>query len=380
MELFLDLVFVYAFTQVTGFMAADGSWQGVLRGMAILGLLWWLWSGFSWLGNIVQADEGLIRISLFAVMAVVFVMAVTIPESFIDNPGGLWGPWVFALGYLLVMVIHNGTMLYAGRMLPQIRRNTLQLMIPALVATGLLLVAGKQQDDRTLQTWLWVAALLAMFAGVSLIRPEGWVLSAASHFAERHGLIVIVALGETVVAVGVGVSRKPVSLPLIAACVLAIAVMAALWWTYFDVVAIVAEDTLHHAPEGERSKLARDIYSFLHYPMVVGIMLLALGLEKAFSDLAKPLKLVGLTALFGGVSLYLLAHVLFRLRNTKRLNVQRLLVAGLLLALIPVGAHLTALVSLLVLAVVMLVLVGYESIMYAGTRDRIRHGDTDAES
>lgn len=375
-ELFLDLVFVYGFTQVTGFMADELSWHGVARGMAMLGLLWWLWTGFAWLGNIVQADEGPIRIALFAVMAVVFVMAVTIPEAIVDKDGGLWGPWVFAIGYLLVMLIHNATMLYAGRRLPSIRRNTLLLLVPALTAAGLLLIAGKQQENQALQTSLWVAALAVMFVGIFFIRPEGWLINAASHFAERHGLIIIVALGETVVAIGVGVSLEPVSWAIIASSALGIAVMAALWWAYFDVVAPVAEDVLHHQSDAERPKLARDSYSFLHYPMVAGIILLALGLKKVFENLGGPLKPLSLLALFGGASMYLLAHVAFRLRNIKTLNVQRFIVAMLLLVLVPVAMRLPALGSLLLLTVVMVGLVAYEAVAFAASRDRVRHGDT----
>src|SRR5687767_13658160 len=166
-ELFLDLVFVYGFTQVTGFMAHDLSWTGMVRGMAILGLLWWMWTGFAWLGNIVQADEGPVRIVLFVVMAIVFVVAVTIPEAFVDIPGGLWGPWVFAAGYLLVQLIHHAVMLYAARRLPRIRRNTLMLLVPTLTATVLLLVAGANTDpeDQAVQTILWVVALAVIFVG-----------------------------------------------------------------------------------------------------------------------------------------------------------------------------------------------------------------------
>lgn len=373
-ELFLDLVFVYGFTQVTGFMAADLTWPAILRGMAILGLLWWLWTGFAWLGNMVQADEGPVRIVLFAVMAVVFVIDVTIPEAFTDKPGGLWGPWVFAAGYLLVMLIHNGGMLYAARNLPRIRRNTLLLLIPTLLATTLLVIAGAQQQRPALQTGLWVAALALTFVGIFFIRAEGWQIGAASHFAERHGLIIIVALGESVVAIGVGVSQIPISVPVILASALGIAVLAALWWTYFDVVAIVAEGVLHQLSDRERPRIARDSYTFLHFPMVAGIVLVALGLEKVFAHMGDPLEPLGVVALFGGASVYLLAHVGFRLRNIHTVNWQRLAVALLLLALIPVATRFTALVSLAVLAAIMVGLVAYETVSYASARDRIRHG------
>lgn len=372
-ELFLDLVFVYGFTQVTGFMADDLSWVGIARGMAILGLLWWLWTGFAWLGNLVRADEGPIRMALFAVMFVVFVMDITIPEAFVDgDDGGLWAPWVFAGGYLLVMVIHNVVMLYAARSVPNIRRNTLLLLIPAILTTALLFLAGRQRDSPAWQTLLWAGALLIMFAGLVFISAEGWHLSAASHFAERHGLIIIVALGETVVAIGVGVATVPISWEIVAAAALGITVLAALWWTYFDVVAIAAEGALQKLSDQERPRVARDAYTYLHFPMVAGIILLALGLEKVFEHLNDPMKPLALAALFGGASLYLLAHVAFRLRNVRTLGKPRLAVALLLPTLIPVTRGWPALGSLLLLAMVMVVLVSYETLSFTMLRDRIR--------
>ncbi len=375
-ELFLDLVFVYGFTQVTGFMAEDLSWTGMVRGMAILGLLWWMWSGFAWLGNLVQADEGPIRIVLLVVMAVVFVVDVTIPEAFVDLPGGLWGPWVFAVGYLLVQLIHHVVQLYAARRLPRIRRNTAMLMIPTLAATVLLLVAGANADpeDQKLQTILWVIAVAVMFGGIYSIKPEGWQLSAASHFAERHGLIIIVALGETVVAIGVGVSRLPISWEIIVAAAMAIAALAAMWWAYFDTAVIAAEDVLHHMSDDARPRAARDAYTFIHYPMVAGIILLALGLKKVFEHLGDPLTFKGVIALYGGAIVYLVAHAAFKLRAARLFHWQRPFSAVLLLALIPLAVKVPALVALLVLAVVLVGLVAYESVRYAELRDRIRHG------
>ena len=371
-ELFLDLVFVYGFTQVTAFMAEDLTWSGVVRGLCILFALWWLWTGFAWLGNVVRADEGPARIVLFAVMAVVFVMDITVPEAFVNFPGGLWGPWVFAACYLLVMLMHNGIMLYAAREVTRIRNNTLLLLIPTLLATTFFFIAGKQSG--LTQTLLWVAAVLITYISVYFIRPEGWHLGAASHFAERHGLILIIALGESVVAIGVGVSALPVSWELIGASVLGIAVLAAMWWTYFDVVAIAGESLLHNLPDAQRPRMARDAYTFLHFPMVAGIILMALGLKKVFEHLSDPLYGIGLYALYGGVSLYLLALVAFRLRGLKTVSVQRLVVATGLLVLIAAASHLPALGALLLLTVIMVGLVVYEVFVFAPVREQVRHG------
>jgi len=372
-ELFLDLVFVYGFTQVTVFMADDLTWSGVVRGLTILWTLWWLWTGFAWLGNIVAADEGPVRIVLFAVMAVVFVIDITVPEAFENIYGGLWGPWVFASCYLTVMLIHNGIMLYAARELPRIRRNTLLLLIPTFITTSLLLIAGKQTG--LTQTLLWVAAMVITYVSVYFIRPEGWQIGAATHFTERHGLMIIIALGESVVAIGLGVSALPVSWEVIGASVLGIAVLATMWWAYFDVVAISGENALHRLPGEERPRLARDAYTFLHYPMIAGIILLALGLKKVFEHLQDPLHGIGLYALYGGASVYLLALVAFKLRNLKAVNVQRVIVAAALLLLIPAADKLPSLGALLLLALIMVGLIVYEVLAFAPLREQVRHGN-----
>jgi low temperature requirement protein LtrA len=373
-ELFLDLVFVYGFTQVTGLMAHDLTWQGLIRGMLLLALLWWLWTGFAWLGNMVQADEGPVKLVLFVVMALVFIMDVTIPEAFHDNEtGGLYGPWVFAICYLLVQLIHNATLFQAAKGQPEVQRNTLQLLIPHVIAVGLLLWAGKTHDWT--QTLLWAAAVLVTTVGIFLIRAEGWRLSAASHFAERHGLIVIIALGESIVSIGVGVSLLPVSWEIIAASVLGIAVAAALWWLYFDVVAIAVEHAVHDAHEYDRPRLARDAYTYMHLPMIAGIILMSLGLKKVFEHLGDPLTSAGIAALFGGVTLYLLAQVGFTLRGLGKTKWHRLVIAGLLVVLMPVvmAIELPALGDLALLAVIMVGLTVLEVSKFSLAREEIRH-------
>ncbi|WP_026208159.1 low temperature requirement protein A [Catelliglobosispora koreensis] len=377
-ELLFDLVFVYGFTQVTALMAHDPTWPVIVRSLCLLGLLWWLWTGFAWLGNVVQADEGPVRLILFAVMALLFIIDVTIPEAFHDNPGGLYGPFVFAVCYLIVQLIHNGSLFVAATGSPAAQRNTLLLLIPHLLTTALLLWAGTQHDWP--QTWLWAAALAVTTGGIFLIRPEGWQLSAASHFSERHALMIIIALGESIVSIGVGVSQIPVSWAIIAASVLGIAVTAALWWVYFDVTAIMAEHALHHADDNARARLARDAYTYCHMPMIVGIILMSLGLKKVFEHLSDPLTTVGIVALFGGVALYLLAHVAFSWRTVHLLKPFRLGAALIMLALIPavLAMRLPALVDLCILVAVLVALVIVEFRRHATIRHRIRHGDPGA--
>jgi low temperature requirement protein LtrA len=210
--------------------------------------------------------------------------------------------------------------------------------------------------------------------GPYLFGSEGWKL-APGHFAERHGLIIIIALGESIVAIGAGAGAEfGVDAGVVVAAVLGVAVAGALWWLYFDVVALVAERRLLNAAEGrERNEIARDSYSYLHFPMVAGIVLLALGLKKTLGQVGDPLEIVPATALLGGTALYLLAHVAFRLRNVHRLSTQRLLCAGVLVALLPVAVELPALATLAILAVALAALIADETVRFAELRERLRH-------
>jgi len=193
------------------------------------------------------------------------------------------------------------------------------------------------------------------------------------HFAERHALIFIIALGESIVALGVG-AEAGVTVGIVAAAGVGTAVAAALWWLYFDVVAIVAGRRLVSASEGrERNELARDSYSLLHLPMIAGVILVALGMKKTLGSVDEPLSLVPAAALLGGAALYLLAHVAFRLRNIGSLNRQRLVSAGLLLVLLPVAVEIPALATVALLAAILGALIAYEALRFAEARDRIRH-------
>jgi low temperature requirement protein LtrA len=205
-------------------------------------------------------------------------------------------------------------------------------------------------------------------------------MGSAPHFAERYGLIIIVALGESIVAIGVGVAHLPISWPIIGASVLGLVVAGAMWWAYFDVTALITERALT-AAEGERQiQIARGGYTFMHLPMVAGIVLMALGLKKVLGyvggedghTVADPIYGVPLAALYGGAVLYLLGHIGFKRYVAGSLNVERLVVAAVLLALIPVAAMLPALVTLAVLAVVLSALIGYETFRYAEQRRQVR--------
>jgi low temperature requirement protein LtrA len=380
LELFFDLVFVFAITQITDLMAEDPTVGDVFRGVLVIGVLWWTWVGYSWLGNIARADEGIIRVGMFVAMGGVFVAAITIPEAFDDGEGGLHGPTVFAVCYFVVRLVHLILFWIVSREDRVLRGQVLRWAPSMVVGTVLLLIAA--QTSGTTQTLLWVGALLGDYLGTYLA-GTGWRLASASHFAERHGLIILIALGESIVATGIGIAKVPVSLPIVAAVLLGLAVSGALWWAYFDVTALLTERALAAAVGERQIRLARGGYTFLHLPMIIGVVLLSLGLKKAIGyvagvdehALADPLYGVPMAALYGGTALYLLAHVGFKLFMTGSLSVLRIVVAVLLLALAPVLALVPALVSLTVLAVVVMTLVGIETHRYREMRHAIRHGE-----
>jgi low temperature requirement protein LtrA len=364
LELFFDLVFVLAFTQCTALMADQPTWEGLAKGLLVLGVMWWAWVGYAWLTSVVDPEEGAVRIAIFAAMAALLVVSLSIPEAFGDL--GL----LFALAYGGVRGGQIALFVIASRDDPGLRHSVVGLAISTAIGTGLLV--GASFADGELQGALWALALTLDMGGPLVIDAGGWRL-APSHFAERHGLILIIALGESIVAIGVG-AEHGVDAGAVAAAVLGMVIAAMLWWMYFDIVALVSERRLVEAPEGRvRNEMARDSFSYLHFPMVAGIILLALGLKKTLEHVDEPLKLVPAFAMLGGVSLYSLAHVAFRWRNVHTLNTRRLGLAVLLVALVPLAVEIPALATVALLAALLVALVGIETHSYGEARDRLRH-------
>ena len=363
LELFFDLIFVFALTQVTWFVSGDPTWAGLVKGMLVLSILWWAWAAYAWLTNTINPEEGWVRLAMFGAMAAMLVASLAVPDVFGDDA------FLFACAYAIVRVAHLGLYAVAGRGDRDLLAAIGRLGTGSLIGVALLFVASAL--DGRVQVAVWAVAVVLDLAGAWIGGGRGWRLE-AGHFAERHALIVIIAIGESIVAVGVGATTD-LGAGVVAAAILGLAVAAALWWAYFDVVAIVAERHLREATGNAQLMMARDSYSYLHLPMVSGIILFAVGVKKTLVDMAEPLAVVPATALCGGVALYLIAHVLFRLRNVQTLNRQRLVVAGLLLALIPVGVEVPALATLAVVASLCVALIAYEAIRFAEARDRVRH-------
>lgn len=365
LELFFDLVFVLALTQCTALMAAQPTWEGLTKGMLILGVMWWTWVGYAWLTSVIDPEEGVVRLAMFTAMAALLLLSLCIPGAFDENAV------LFAVGYAFVRGMQIVLFVVGSREDPALRRSVTGLAVST--AVGCALIGGAAFADGALQGGLWVLAILLDAGGPYLFGADGWRL-VPGHFAERHGLMIIIALGESIVAIGIGVEGIAIDAGVVLAATLGIVVVAALWWLYFDVVALVAERRLANAAPGrEQNEIARDSFSYLHFPMIAGIVLLALGLKKTLGHVGDPLELVPAVALLGGVALYLFAHVAFRLRNVGRFSSHRVITGLALLAFLPVAVEIEAVASVGVVAIALVALIVYETIRFAELRDRLRH-------
>jgi low temperature requirement protein LtrA len=374
LELFFDLVFVYAITQVTQLMSHDPTWRGVGRGLLVLAALWWAWTGYAWLTNTLEPEEGQVRAGMFGAMAAMLVVALAVPGAFESDAV------LFAVAYLIVRLLHLLLYAIAGKRDPDLLGAILRFTPSATLAPAIILAAGFV--DGRAQAALWVVALAVDYLGALIGRGAGWRVSPA-HFAERHGLIVIIALGESIIAIGVGAAGVSLTPGILSAAVLGMVAIAALWWAYFDVMAVLAQRQLSETSGATQARLARDYYSYLHLPMIAGIVLFALGLKRTIEQVDEPLAMIPAIALCGGLSLYFLTHVGLRIRmvhfirhaTTERpgwIGPGRLATGIAMLALIPAALELPALASLALVTGVCCALIAWDVIHYREHRIEVR--------
>jgi low temperature requirement protein LtrA len=364
LELFFDLVFVFAITQVTSLLANDPTWGGVLRGMLVLAALWWAWAVYAWLTSAMDVDEGGIRLTMLASMGAMLVVALAVPGAFGDDAV------LFGVAYLLVRVLHLVLSTIAARDDPD-RRGALLRFAPTAVLGALLLVlAGFLEGDARIAMWM-IALAIDYLGPVVIGVGRGWRV-APEHFAERHGLIVLIALGESIIAIGVGAGFE-LDTGVILAAALGIVVVSALWWLYFDVAAIFAQRRLMQARGLELHRLALHAYSYLHLPMIAGIVLFALGLKTTLGHVGEELDIVPAVGLFGGAALYLLGHIAFLFRTTGRVFRRRTVGAAVLLALVPAAFAIPGLAALGLVSAVCSLVVAYEVIRHRADRVQVRH-------
>jgi low temperature requirement protein LtrA len=374
LELFFDLVFVFAITQVTQLMSRDLTWRGIGHGMLVLATLWWLWTGYAWLTNSLEPEEGLVRAGMFAGMAAMFVVALAVPNAFGREA------LLFGAAYLMVRLINLALYVVGARGDRARRRSLRRFTLTETIGPVLVLGAGFVEGRWRLA--LWLIALAVIYSGVVIGRGQDRPIS-PSHFAERYGLIVIIALGESVIALGVGADHASLTFGIAAASILGIVVIAALWWAYFDVMAVLAHRQLAESGGGAQTQLARDYYRYLHLPMIAGIVLFALGLHATIAHVDEPLPAVPAVALCGGLSLYFLTHVVMRFRlvhfvrrtTTERpgwIGPGRIAATVATLLLIPAALELPALDSLGLVTAVCCGLIAWDVLRYREHRVEVR--------
>ncbi|MFJ6196398.1 low temperature requirement protein A [Micromonospora sp. NPDC092111] len=391
LELFYDLVFVFAFLNVTALTSTEPSATNLFRCLLVLGLLWWCWTGFAGLGNTVRADQGLLPMIGFLTIAATFLLALSMPGAFTDRPGGLDGPLVFAGCYFLVRASQLAVFGWVARGDPTRRRQWLLLALLPVAATGLLVAAAllprrvaEHSTAVALQLTLWTVALVLEYVAGVRLGGSYWAVISAGHWAERHALMVLIALGESIIALGIGskfVTGLPLTWPVVIAAVLGIAVASVLWWAYFDTLALALEQALHRSRDPvARARLARDAYTYLHLPLITGVIFFALGLKDLLTEVADPatpewgvpLGWFWILVLYGGVGLFLLSIVACGLRATRVLRWPPVLAVLVLGLLTPVGAGVPEVGALALLALVCVVLVLVETPGQGRRRRRVR--------
>jgi low temperature requirement protein LtrA len=363
LELFFDLVFVFAITQVTNLLTHEPTWHGVIRGSLVLAAIWWAWTGYAWLTSTLDVDEGPVRLMMLAAMAAMLGVALAVPEAFRGDAV------LFGFSFLLVRVMHLVLYANAGRDDPDLLGALLRLVPTELLGASLIVVAGFLSGEARIAAWL--IALAIDYTGPAVVALQGWRIAPA-HFAERHGLIVLIALGESIVAIGVGAGFT-LTTGSIAGAVLGVVVISALWWLYFDVAAIFARRQLVQASGVAQARLARDSYSYFHLPLVAGIVFFAFGLKTTLHHVGDTLDTVPAVALCGGGALYLLGHVVFLYRATRHVFRRRTLGALVLLGVVPAALTLPALAALGLVSAVCSLVVAYEALRYRTSRLQIRH-------
>jgi low temperature requirement protein LtrA len=371
LELFFDLVFVLAITECTALMSHHPSWSGLAQGLLVLGVLWWAWVGYAWLTSVIDPEAGAVRLVFFGAMASMLIAAICVPQAF----EGL--ALAFALAIGVFRIAHIALFTIASDQESDLRRSVRTFAVSTAIAV--LILASASLFDGFAQGALWFLALALDMGGAYFFGIEGWQL-VPGHFAERHGLIIIIALGESIVEIGAGAAGQ-LNLAIATAAVLGVALAAAMWWIYFDVAALVSAERLGEAEEGlEQNELARDSYSYIHLALVAGIVVSAFGLKTTIADTGADLDGVTAFALLGGLAIYLLGLVAFRYRHRQTINRNKLALAIALLILVPVATAVPALISLAVTVVLVWTMIAHEHRGYGERRDRVRARNTMTEA
>jgi low temperature requirement protein LtrA len=363
-ELFFDLVFVFAFTQVSTLLANDPTFAGIGRGVLVLAALWWAWAAYAWLTNTVDPEDEFVGAALLVVLIAMFVAALVVPGVF-DDEGVLFGA-----AFLVVCAMHVVLYALAARGQPDLLGAVLRIAPWTLLGAILILAAGFIDGART---WLWLLALTCSYVGGALTGSTGWRLH-PSHFAERHGLVIIIALGEAFIAIGIGATGIGIGLGEVVAATLGLLVATSFWLAYFDFFSIRGERILIDSEGTERAAFGRDAYSYAHLPMIVGIVLFAFAMKIIIHHVGDELDAVAAFALCGGSAIFLLTFSAIRSRVARRLSLSRgrFTAALVLLLVFPLATLMPALAALALVTAVWLALHAYELVWWREARAESR--------
>jgi low temperature requirement protein LtrA len=352
LELFFDLVFVFAFTQVVMVIGTDPSFAGIGHGVLVLSALWWVWVLYASLTNIVSPEHEMVGAALVGALIAIFVAALAVPGAFGEH-GALFGG-----AFLLACLIQFGLYALAAWENPDLLRAVLRLAPWSLLGAALILVAGLTDSARI---WLWLAALTFAYLGASLSGSAGWLLH-PSHLIERYSLVIIVALGEAFISIGIGADGTGLGTGELLAAVLGLLVAVSFWLSYSDFFSVRGGRTFGSLHGRQRVVFARDAYVYGHLPMIVGIVFFAAAMRNIVVDVGQELNAAIAFALCGGSALYLLAYSAIRTRFEHRLTVSwgHFVAAVLLVVAIPALTTVPALVAVGYVAAVWLALHGYE--------------------
>jgi low temperature requirement protein LtrA len=363
LELFFDLVFVFGFTQVTTVLSDDPTWAGLGHGLLILAALWWAWASYAWLTNTVDPDGGAVWGAMLVAMAAMFVAALAVPDAF-DRHGV-----VFGVAFLIVCVMHLTLYALSARGDADLLGAILRIAPSALGGAAMIVAAGFVEGG--LRPLLWLVGLAVGFFAPLLGGMRGWRVQPA-HFVERHGLIIIIAIGESFIAIGFGARGTELGAGVIVAAVLGLVVTTSFWLAYFDFFPIRAQQLLTDREGAQRVALARDAYTYLHLPMVAGVVLFAFAMKTTLAHVGDELDTISALGLCAGPAIYLFAYVALRLRVSRTLGRGRLLAAAGCALLLPVALVVPALVALTLVAAVWVAFHAYEIIWWREARSRTR--------
>ena len=349
-ELFFDLIFVFSVTQVVGLLHDGFTWVTVGQAVLVFWLVWWAWTQFTWALNAGNTTHPWIEFGTLVATAVAFFMAITLPDAFHDR--AFW----FAAAYVLVRGIGLALYAWISWTDPLQRSAVRTFAIVSLAGLAAVLLGGFFGGSA--QYWLWgLAIVLDVVAALIGGQVEGWNLY-PEHFAERHGLFVIIALGETLIVAGAGVAGESWTGNLVATALLAVGITCGLWWSYFPRSKPILEHALASVQGSAQASLARDMFSLLHFPMICGIIAYAFAVEEIVAHPGDPLPFEGRLALALGVTLFVGGMMVAIWRATGRLLMIRVVLTLVTAVAVLLISGVSPLLSLLItfLGIVLIVI------------------------